>query len=462
MTDENSITGVGTSFQLYMKEHHNSILLGIHNKWYDVTEFVKIHPGGSFIERLHGCDVTCEYTAFHSYDVLKGKKPVGTFDNSKNLHIKEYLKLHDKLKTLNFFETDFIWYSCQWIGTLFAFLLCLFISRQSAVLLNRHISTTPVTKIGLFISLFHFSSIWALKWVYITAVAGGICLGAVWQQCGFMMHDLMHNQLWKNRRRDQFWGTFFGTVIVGINSHWWRDEHFEHHAFTNIYDGLTGYYDPQMREEVWAQNERLFSFFQRATIIQRVAQYVAIKVQCITLFILCIGIGRIAIILDGFKQEKRRVEWIAISMHILLYAFLAFKVGHWQIFLIIYITASFYEGVLHIQLILSHYAKPWSSMEERLSSKSWPAIQITQNLNVSNPQYFDWFWGGLNFHIEHHLFPILPRNSLRRVAPIVAEYCETIGLKYDSRTFWQLLTYTTKMMYTVSKTFTFEDTKLKK
>ena len=43
-------------------------------------------------------------------------------------------------------------------------------------------------------------------------------------------------------------------------SSWWRDEHNEHHAFTNTYLNGVANTDPQMQEVVWAQDRNLFQF----------------------------------------------------------------------------------------------------------------------------------------------------------------------------------------------------------
>lgn len=42
----------------------------------------------------------------------------------------------------------------------------------------------------------------------------------------------------------------------------------------------------------------------------------------------------------------------------------------------------------------------------------------------------DWFHGGLQFQIEHHLFPRLPRHNLRKVQAMVEPLCIELGLDY--------------------------------
>ena len=88
----------------------------------------------------------------------------------------------------------------------------------------------------------------------------GVLLAGFWQQCGFHLHDMMHNQVTHERRWDQSLGVVFSTALLGLSAHWWRDEHFIHHALTNTVDYKTRFVDPQMHEPSWAQNRALFPF----------------------------------------------------------------------------------------------------------------------------------------------------------------------------------------------------------
>jgi len=49
----------------------------------------------------------------------------------------------------------------------------------------------------------------------------------------------------------------------------------------------------------------------------------------------------------------------------------------------------------------------------------------------------DWFHGGLNFHIEHHLYPNMPRHNFRSASEYVRRVCSEVGVTYDERSFWQ-------------------------
>lgn len=59
-------------------------------------------------------------------------------------------------------------------------------------------------------------------------------------------------------------------------------------------------------------------------------------------------------------------------------------------------------------------------------------------MNWSCPVWLDWFHGGLQFQIEHHLFPRMPRHNLRAAARHVRAACQQLGLEYHCPTFWQV------------------------
>ncbi|GLY90359.1 hypothetical protein Airi02_082880 [Actinoallomurus iriomotensis] len=56
--------------------------------------------------------------------------------------------------------------------------------------------------------------------------------------------------------------------------------------------------------------------------------------------------------------------------------------------------------------------------------------QVLTSRNVRGGAVTDWFLGGLNYQIEHHLFPSMPRPHLRRAQPLVREHCRLVGLPY--------------------------------
>ena len=56
--------------------------------------------------------------------------------------------------------------------------------------------------------------------------------------------------------------------------------------------------------------------------------------------------------------------------------------------------------------------------------------QVLTSRNIRGSRFVDTAIGGLNYQIEHHLFPNMPRAALRHAQPFVRAHCEALGLPY--------------------------------
>ena len=88
-------------------------------------------------------------------------------------------------------------------------------------------------------------------------------------------------------------------------------------------------------------------------------------------------------------------------------------------------------GVLHIQLTVSHLATACFHRHEEAAAQFF-AFQVQTTRNIETSWYDDWYHGGLQHQIEHHLFPQLPRHNLARAVPHVRALCHKHGLEYRS------------------------------
>jgi fatty acid desaturase len=62
-------------------------------------------------------------------------------------------------------------------------------------------------------------------------------------------------------------------------------------------------------------------------------------------------------------------------------------------------------------------------------------LQVTTTRNITGghgmPQFFvDWFCGGLQYQVEHHLFPTMPRHNLAKCHTLVDSFCKKWGVSY--------------------------------
>ncbi|KAK8286478.1 hypothetical protein V6Z12_D08G298400 [Gossypium hirsutum] len=71
------------------------------------------------------------------------------------------------------------------------------------------------------------------------------------------------------------------------------------------------------------------------------------------------------------------------------------------------------------------------------NGNDWFEKQTDGTLNILCSSWMDWFYGGLQFQVEHHLFPRLPRCHLRTISPFVKELCKKHNLAYNCASFWK-------------------------
>jgi fatty acid desaturase len=75
----------------------------------------------------------------------------------------------------------------------------------------------------------------------------------------------------------------------------------------------------------------------------------------------------------------------------------------------------------------NHKGMPPLTDEEE---KDYLRRQVLTSRNVRGGRFTDWLLGGLNYQIEHHLFPSMPRPNLRRAKPLVERFCAERGVRY--------------------------------
>jgi len=201
--------------------------VGVDGQWIDVKNFAKHHPGGDVIYEFLNRDASAQFYAFHSPSVLSRFKVIGKYDMSATETGKQpaemaFLSMVKRLDKDGFFGPENAYYARK-----VALCACLMVCVVAGVW-RGHL------------------------------VLPGALLGMFWMQAGFLTHDLMHNQIFKKRKDDQRHGWFWGNICLGASCVWWRDEHFEHHVFTNTYLKGTGSTDPQQHEApLWAQDAAL-------------------------------------------------------------------------------------------------------------------------------------------------------------------------------------------------------------
>jgi fatty acid desaturase len=272
-------------------------------------------------------------------------------------------------------------------------------------------------------ALFVFGNTW---WQLVTAVV----LALAFVQTGFIAHDVGHNQVSKARRSRRVLGLLHMNLLVGVSYGWWVNHHNRHHNNPNNLDE-----DPDtLRRPVIFDVDELP---RKAT--SRFRRFV-IRFQSVMFFVL-LGHEAVRVRLAGFMAARagtlRSAPWELALV-------LAHLVGYFVVVFTVLSPGLAVVFVLLNQTLLGLYlggvfAPNHKGMAVYRSDTEldWMHRQVLTSRNIRSSRFIDFVYGGLNYQIEHHLFPAMPRVNLRRVRPIVRDYCHEHGIPYSEVSMWE-------------------------
>ncbi len=254
---------------------------------------------------------------------------------------------------------------------------------------------------------------------------------------GFVMHDAGHRQIFREARHNNLIGLIFANLLLGSSISSWRDRHNEHHAHTNELEA-----DPALEIPVWAWVEdqaRARKGFTR--FIMRYQAYTFFPVLSLSSFFQVIAAIRYLI---AEKDVEHRLGQAALLLlHFVLYFGLIFyALPWWQA--LIFITVNFLAMGLHLGMVFApnHKGMPIVSKGHQLD---FLTVQVLTTRNVRPGPVIDYLYGGLNYQVEHHLFPGMPRNQLGRARRIVQVFLAERDMAYHEtgviRSYREILSY---------------------
>lgn len=137
----------------------------------------------------------------------------------------------------------------------------------------------------------------------------------------------------------------------------------------------------------------------------------------------------------GKKAKYHAIECFLIISHFLLYFALVFScLLFWQAVVFVCIhkaLTGLYFGAIFAP---NHKGMP---VLEKGSNMDFLHRQVLTTRNVHAHPLTDFLYGGLNYQIEHHLFPSMSRNKLKEAQPIVKAFCEAHAIAYHETTVLQ-------------------------
>ena len=251
-------------------------------------------------------------------------------------------------------------------------------------------------------------------------IAVAAYFGIVFAQLGFLGHDAGHQQIF----RIKTWNDRFGLVVsnlgVGLSYGWWVDKHNRHHRNPNEVGR-----DPDVERNVlaWTGNQ---ASRQRGLlrVIARHQHVVFFPLLLLESWNLHVGSVRA---LAG-RSRHRTVEFCLLFVH---------ATGGLALLLIVMSPVKAVVFVAVQQSVIGLYlgsvfAPNHKGMEmpEAGGRSDFLRRQVLTSRDIVGGRIKAAVFGGLNYQIEHHLFPSMPSRNLRRCVPIVREFCRARDISY--------------------------------
>jgi linoleoyl-CoA desaturase len=313
--------------------------------------------------------------------------------------------------------------------------------------LSRHANAEMIIKTFVMFALYFIpyclivtSAVTSIAWMVPLVVVMGIGLAGIGLS---VMHDANHgaysNKAWVN--------TVIGYSLnlIGANKFNWKMQHnILHHSYTNVHEEdedisprgvlrLTPHSD-------WKHMHRY----------QFIYAWFLYGLMTLVWMIVKDFVRMVRYDKNGLaKKHKAHIgqEWAILVGSKLIYAGYIFVIpvlftalAWWQILLGIFIMQYIAGFVLAIIFQPAHVIEgtefPLPDKNASLEN-NWAVHQLLTTTNFGNKsRWFTWYVGGLNFQIEHHLFPNICHVHYRKISRIVKETTLEFGLPYKSaRTF---------------------------
>ena len=252
-------------------------------------------------------------------------------------------------------------------------------------------------------------------------LADAVFLAAVFAQFGFLGHDAGHSQVFRTRRANAVLGLACGNLGAGVSYDWWTRKHNRHHAHPNT-EGA----DPDIAIGVLAfsvTSARMARGIRR--LVFRYQAYLVIPM----LFLEALSLHASSIrrmTLPGCRH--RAWEATLLGAHFAAYLGAVFLVLP-PVKAVTFILVQ--QGLLGFYLGCS-FAPNHKGMPILAACDKTDFLrrQVLTSRNVRGGWLTDFALGGLNYQIEHHLFPSMPRPNLRRAQAMVAAFCADRGVAY--------------------------------
>ncbi|MGH1564247.1 fatty acid desaturase family protein [Mumia sp. DW29H23] len=249
-------------------------------------------------------------------------------------------------------------------------------------------------------------------------------MGAVLTQFGFLGHDAAHRQIFRSAAANAWAARLLAGGFAGLSYGWWRAKHNKHHQGPNQEN-----VDPDIAPGALAFTPEIVQ--RRRTRFGRwfAAHQGWFFFPLLTLEGLNLHYASVRTTMDrASTQPWRRLELALVSARLIGYVVVllaALPLGMAVAFFAVQMAV--FGVMLGMSFAPNHKGMPIVPEAMRLD---FLRRQVLVSRNVRGGPLVDVMMGGLNYQVEHHLFPSMPRGNLRKAQPIVRDYCARHDIPY--------------------------------
>mmetsp|Transcript_38209 Transcript_38209/g.89668 ORF Transcript_38209/g.89668 Transcript_38209/m.89668 type:complete len:508 (-) Transcript_38209:24-1547(-) len=360
------------------KRRFQSLPVRIDDTWYDLGRWRQAHPGGAhFIDYYEGQDATEVMHAFHSEKAMEMMRRMPKLKEEEvqkqnaapvSATTRAFRKLRARLQKEGWFQRD-LWHETKLVGIW-------------AVLFFGGLATAQLGGWKAWLSV--------------------IPLALATTQAGWLGHDYAHGvDRWSNAFR------MFGPLAAGLGVTWWGDKHNKHHALTN-----------QMgADEDIATAPLLYSWAPHPAddSPMRKVQHWFWPVPFSSMF----ALWRVATIIDTWKAVRQgrpaaKKEMACLALHwTVVLTLVPLPIVFTFITLSGLVSATIVTATHQSEHLFEEFQPDWVTAQ----------FQSTRDARTRNP-FTQWLWGGMQYQLEHHLFPSMPRSKYPKLAPIIEQFAK--------------------------------------
>lgn len=266
--------------------------------------------------------------------------------------------------------------------------------------------------------LLYLTSVYQNPWTIVAAFPIMALQGVMAAQYGFIAHETAHRQVFYNNHVNDNWGRILANGFAGLSYGFWMNKHNRHHNKPNQIG-----YDPDIDINV-------ISFTTESLENKKGLEKTLSKNQG-WLFPFLLTMTGFHLLLDSFISLGRKDKDRRLNHRVAEFSMMVFRQSM-PIIILFILFPPLIAGALWLTMFMSfglfmggafapnHKGMPLVPKDAKID---FFQRQVLTSRNIRSTWLTDNLMGGLNFQVEHHLFPSMARPHLKKAHQIVVEYC---------------------------------------